>query len=104
MKPSFYLFESLYPKRKHYTKGFRKLLKELNINPKNIYNSCTRDPYNNSDNTAWILFYGSNKEQLIIDKGKLNDIEFNGQKVFNVSGNGFGTGLSILLNYNKCYK
>lgn len=98
--PEFYLFASKYPKRKNFTKGFIKLCKDLNINSE-VKTSITRYAYDNSDNTAWILNFGEDKKELNSAKDKLNSIEYREQKVFNVSGNGFGTGLSIMLNYNK---
>lgn len=103
MTPKFYLFESKYPQRKNYTKGFKKLLEDLKISC-GLIPSCTRYAYDNSDNTDWVLFFGDEKENLNKVKEQLRDIEYDGQKVFNVSGNGYGTGLSVMLNYNKFYK
>lgn len=100
---SFYLFRTKYPKWKNYTKGFKKLLVELDIKAE-LKLSCTRYEYDDSDNTSWVLLYGKKTSQIQIDRGKLMDIECDGQKVFNVSGNGYGTGLSIMLNYNKRFK
>lgn len=101
--PNFYLFESKYPKRKHFTSGFLKLCKELKIGA-DIKLSCNRYEYDDSDNTAWILFFGENKKELEKTREHLQNIEYNNQKVFNVSGNGYGTGLSVMLNYNKFWK
>lgn len=101
--PKFYLFESKYPKRKNFTQGFKKLLRDLKINC-DLRLSATRYAYDSSDNTAWVLFFGENKKELEKARELLQNIEYNSQKVFNISGNGYGTGLSVLLNYNKFYK
>ncbi len=101
--PKFYLFESKYPRRKNFTKGFLKLCKDLKVKA-DIRFSCTRYAYDSSDNTAWVLLFGGDKKELERVRSLLYDIEYDNQKVFNVSGNGYGTGLSIMLNYNKFYK
>ena len=101
--PKFYLFESKYPKRINFTEGFKKLLKDLKIDC-DLHLSATRYAYDSSDNTAWVLFFGENKKELEKTRELLNNIEYDNQKVFNVSGNGWGTGLSVMLNYNKFYK
>jgi hypothetical protein len=104
--PKFYLFESKYPKRVHFTTGFKKLLSDLKIEG-DLYKSVTRYEYDNSDNTAWVLYYGESKEarnRVIEVRNILHSIEYRKQKVFNVSGNGYGTGVSIMLNYNNFYK
>lgn len=103
LKPAFYLFESKYPKRTHYTSGFKKLLKDLKVDC-DLRLSCTRDAYDDSDNTAWILLFGKNRQELDRVRDLLLKVEYRKQKVFSVSGNGYGTGLSVMLNYNKEYK
>ena len=94
--PKFYLFESKYTKRKHFTSGFKKLLDELNIVAE-LGMSCTRYEYDCSYNTSWWLYYGDNRNQLNIDREKLLSIKYMEQQVFSVGGNGYGTGLSIKL-------
>ena len=101
--PNFYLFESKFPKRTNFTEGFIKLCKELDIKCE-IKASCTRYAYDNSDNTVWILFFGNDNEARIKATELLLEIEYDEQKVFNVSGNGYGTGLTVMLKFNKFYK
>jgi hypothetical protein len=101
--PKFYLFESKYPRRKNFTEGFLKLCKDLKVKA-NITLSITRYAYDSSDNTAWVLFFGDDIKELERVREQLYNIEYNNQKVFNISGNGYGTGLSVMLNYNKFYK
>lgn len=59
--PHFYLFQSKYPKRKHFSTGFLKLCKDLKVNA-DIRLSCTREAYDDSDNTAWVLLFGAEKK------------------------------------------
>ena len=103
--PAFYLFQKKYPKRKNFNEGFLKLCKELKINA-DIRSFCTRRAYDNSDYTGWSLLFRtkqgtSPQKELERVKELLNNIEYKDQKVFNVSGNGWGTGLSVMLNINK---
>lgn len=101
-RPSFYLFESKYPKRNHFTIGFKKLLKELGIKA-DLRLSVTRYAYDSSDNVNWVLLYGEDKERLEQDKQKLENIKYKEDPVFNITGNGYGTGFSVGLNINKYY-
>lgn len=103
LKPKFYLFESKFPKRTNFTEGFIKLCKELDIKYE-IKVSCTRYAYDNSDNTVWILFFGDDIEERIKATELLLNVEYDEQKVFSVSGNGYGTGLTVMLKFNKFYK
>lgn len=101
-KSKIYLFESKYPKRTHFTTGFKKLLKELKIKA-DLRLSVTRYAYDSSDNTNWVLFYGEDSEHLKQDKQKLENIKYRGDSIFNITGNGYGTGFSVGLNMNKHY-
>ena len=98
----FYIFESKYPDSKNFTEDFKEILKELNIQGELLL-SATRYAYNNSDNTSWILNY-KDKELLEIDREKLLKIKYEDKDVFNISGNGYGTGLYVTLDYHKIPK
>ena len=79
------------------------MCKELEIKNE-IKPFCTRYEYDSSDYIAWVIFPINNKEELKKIRDILLSIEYQEQKLFNVSGNGWGTGLSVMLNYNKYYK
>lgn len=96
-----YRFEQIKPNIKNLDKGFKKFLVENDITPEWIKSSCTRYEYDDSDYTAWHLFYGENKEQMGKDREILSSVIFKDKQVFNVSGNGWGTGLSVMLNLSS---
>jgi len=98
----FYIFESKYPDSKNFTEDFKEILKEIDIQGELLL-SATRYAYDNSDNTSWVLNY-KDKELLEIDREKLSKITYEDKEVFNISGNGWGTGLYVSLDYHKISK
>jgi len=92
----FYIFESKYPDAKNFTERFKELLKELDIQGELLL-SATRYAYDNSDNTNWILNY-KDKELLKKDREKLLGVKYGDKEVFDISGNGWGTGIYVSLN------
>ncbi len=80
------------------------IFRKLNINPISISSSVTRKQFDDSDFTAWTLFYGLNKtKEMKEDTLLLLDLKVGEKSIFNVSGNGFGTGLSITSNLVSKY-
>jgi hypothetical protein len=81
----------------------RELFKKLNLNPSKINSHMTKKEYDSSDFVAWVLLYDNNKE-LKLDMEKVNSVYFGTEevshKVFNVSGNGYGNGISLIFNLN----
>lgn len=74
---------------------------ELNLTFNNIVSSITRRPYDPTDFTCWILSY-SNIYDMKNDKEKLlNIVDSIDKPIFNVSGNGYGTGLCVMLPLSK---
>lgn len=82
----------------------RTIFRELGIAPLLISSSVTRIEYDDSDFTAWTLFYGLNKtKEMKKDTLLLLDMKVGEKPIFSVSGNGFGTGLSITSNLASKY-
>lgn len=100
--PKFYLFESKFPRTVNFTKRFKKLLKENKIEC-DLRTNGTRFEYDSSDNIGWVLLFAE-KDELNLAREKLTNFEYDAQKLFNVSGNGWETGLNVMLNFNKYYK
>lgn len=79
----------------------RGLFKKFNLKPGKINSYITKKEYDSSDFVAWVLLY-DNKTQLKSDIDKLNSVYFGTEevsnKVFNVSGNGYGNGISLMFN------
>lgn len=98
-----YRFEEIKPKVKHLSTGFKKFIKENEIEPEWIKEISTRHAYDNSDFTSWHLFFGENKEKINEARTKLASFIYKDKPVFNVSGNGWGTGLTIMLNLSSNY-
>ena len=79
------------------------LFRSLNINPSIIFPSV-KSGLNDSDFTAWSLFYGADKaKEIKEDIIKLLEIKVKDKPIFSVSGNGFGTGLSVTSNLGTKY-
>ncbi|MBE7661501.1 hypothetical protein [Tenacibaculum finnmarkense] len=95
----FYYFQSKFPKRKNFTEGFKKIIKKINVKGELIL-SATRYAFDDSDNTNWILNY-NDKEKLLKDKEALLMIKYRKVPIFNVTGNGYGTGICVSLNSRK---
>lgn len=84
--------------------GARIIFRDLGLSPLLISPSVTREEYDSSDFTAWTLFYGQNKtKEMKKDTLLLLAIEIGKKPIFNVSGNGFGTGLLITSNLASKY-
>lgn len=82
----------------------RKLFKNLNLRFLKITSSVTRYEYDDSDFTAWTLFYGVGKgKEMKEDILSLLDLKVGEKPIFSVSGNGFGTGISITSNLASKY-
>lgn len=94
---NYYYFQDKYPKYKNFDKGFRELFKDVS----DIRSGITRFEYDDADYTNWTLIFGEDKEKLKEVEQRLEDIKIRNNKVFNISGNGWGTGLSVMLNYKK---
>ncbi len=98
-----YRFEEIKPRIKYLSKNFKKLLKENDIKPEITRALSTRYAYDNSDFTSWILYFGENKEKMNEARTKLASFIYEDKPVFNISGNGWGTGLTIMLNLSSKY-
>ena len=92
-----YRFEEIKPNVKNLNRSFNKFLLDNKISPEWIKTGSTRYAYDDSDFTSWHLFYGDKREQMKIAKELLSSFIHKDKPVFNVSGNGWGTGLSIML-------
>lgn len=85
------------------------LFNDIGLKPSKINSHMTKKEFDSSDFVAWVLLYDENKKQLNIDMNKLNNLYFGTEevyhKVFNVSGNGYGNGISLMFNLNlKLYE
>lgn len=98
-----YRFHEIKPKAKTISRDLLKYFKELNLQPLNIRPHMICQFNGKDDSPACILYYGENRSQIKIDKDKLSSVVYKGKPVFNVSGNGWGTGLSIMLNLSSEY-
>jgi hypothetical protein len=98
-----YRFEEINSNMENLNKSFKDFLLENGITPEWIKETMTRYEYNDSDFIGWHLFYGDKKEQIKVDKDLLLSFIYKEKSVFNVSGNGWGTGLSIMLNLSSNY-
>jgi len=74
------------------------LFKDQKIEPKHINCHNTRFAYDNSDFTSFVLIYENRVDLMKKNKNKLNSILYKEKPIFSVSGNGWGTGLSVTLN------
>lgn len=89
---------------KHMDSFMRNFFQDLKIEPIKITSSVTRFEHDDSDFTSWVLYYGKNMYSTMQeDKQKLLNIVFKNKPVFSVTGNGYGTGLSIGLNLGEKY-
>ncbi len=77
--------------------------KKLGLNYLKIIPSITRYEYDDSDFVSWHLYYGDISNNIINNDKEilLSILDKLGRPVFNVSGNGYGTGLSIMLPLGK---
>lgn len=98
-----YRFEQIKPKVIHISTGFKEFLKENGIKPLKIFEGSTRYAYDSSDFTSWHLFFGEDKEKLKEARTILASFEYKDKPIFSVTGNGWGTGLSIMLNLSSNY-
>ena len=67
-----------------------KSLSTLNIKP-------TKINWLFLDNSGAVLLF-DNKDEIKTAKERLNTLESNGKLIYNVSGNGWGTGISLMKN------
>lgn len=75
------------------------LFRELGLKYGFINCTVTREAYNDSDFTAWVLVYGKFKEkEMKQDLSILLNLKVDDKPVFSVCSNGFGTGLSVTSN------
>jgi hypothetical protein len=96
-----YRFEQIKPNIKNLNRSFNKFLSDNKITPEWIKPLSTKKAYDDSDFTSWHLFYGNKKEQMKVDKDLLSSFIYKDKPVFNISGNGWGTGLSIMLTLSS---
>ena len=96
-----YRFEQIKPNIENLNRSFNEFLSDNKITPEWIKASMTKKAYDNSDFTSWHLFYGDKKEQMKVAKDLLSSFIYKDKPVFNVSGNGWGTGLSIMLTLSS---
>lgn len=74
------------------------MLKGLGLKFKGIKTGSTRYPYDNSDYSSWVLDYTDvSHKEIKADMRKLESIKIFGKSIFNVSGNGYGTGISLMM-------
>lgn len=78
------------------------LFDSLSLKPHLINSHMTKKKYDSSDFVAWVLLYGDDRELLKKDMDILNNVylgnELINYKVFSVSGNGYGNGISLMFN------
>lgn len=100
MKTTSYRLQKLY--NLDYEDSLYDFITELfdknNLKFKTLSAHCTKYEYDDSDFTAFVLFYGEDDYSMQRDKDILNSITYEDKPVFGVSGNGWGTGLSVTLN------
>lgn len=96
-----YRFEEIKPRVKHLSKAFKRFIKGSGLEPIWVKEISTRYAFDDSDFTSWHLFFG--EDRIKIDEARviLTSFIYKDKPIFSVSGNGWGTGLSVMLNLSS---